>query len=396
MLALTNDQRALLTTLRRFCDERLEPRVRAFESGEEPLEPFFGELSAAMGLREVANAVVEGGPSPIEGMPPLLLTSFLMHAISRSAPGVALSYGATTGLFGGAVVACGTEEQRRTWGRKALALELVGAWALTEPGAGSDAFGAMSTRAKAVDGGFVLNGSKTYITNAPTCDVALVQARIEGAADGRIAGFIVPSEARGFTRGRPFDKFGMRSSPTGELFLDEVFVPHALVLGGLGPDGLPQDARFAIKASLGAERLGMIPMLLAMVDRCLEECTAYAKGRVQFGQPIAQYQLVQEKLARIYATKVMLETLFLRQTEAVGSGRLDAISRAEASAQKLWAAKATVDATLEAMQVLGGAGYMQGSVVGMMMRDAKLFQIGGGTDDMQVLTIARDLLKGRA
>jgi hypothetical protein len=140
----------------------------------------------------------------------------------------------------------------------------------------------------------------------------------------------------------------------------------------------------------------MIPMLLAMVERCLEECTAYAKTRVQFGAPIASYQLVQEKLARIYATKVMLETLFLRQTEAVGGGRLDAISRAEASAQKLWAAKATVDAALDAMQILGGAGYMSGSVVEMMVRDAKLFQIGGGTDDMQVLTIARDLLKGRA
>jgi alkylation response protein AidB-like acyl-CoA dehydrogenase len=137
-------------------------------------------------------------------------------------------------------------------------------------------------------------------------------------------------------------------------------------------------------------------MLLAMVDRCLDECTSYAKTRVQFGAPIASYQLVQEKLARIYATKVLLETLFLRQTEAVGGGRLDAITRAEASAQKLWAAKATVDAAMEAMQVLGGAGYMSGSVVEMMLRDAKLFQIGGGTDDMQVLTIARDLLKGRA
>jgi alkylation response protein AidB-like acyl-CoA dehydrogenase len=140
----------------------------------------------------------------------------------------------------------------------------------------------------------------------------------------------------------------------------------------------------------------MMPMLLAMVERCLDECTAYAKTRVQFGAPIASYQLVQEKLARIYATKVLLETLFLRQTEAVCGGRLDAISRAEASAQKLWAAKATVDAAMEAMQVLGGAGYMSGSVVEMMLRDAKLFQIGGGTDDMQVLTIARDLLKGRA
>jgi acyl-CoA dehydrogenase len=396
MLELSNDQRALLATLRRFCTERLEPRVRLFEAGAEPLEPFYRELAKALGLGDVATAIVDGTPSPLEGMPPLLLTSFIMHELSRCAPGVALSFGATTGLFGGAVVACGTEEQRRTWGRRALSLELVGAWALTEPNAGSDAFGSMQTRARPVDGGFVLNGTKTFITNAPTCDVALVQARIEGAGDGRIAGFIVPSEARGFTRGRPFHKFGMQSSPTGELFLEEVFVPNELVLGGVGPEGMPQDARLAIKASLGAERLGMIPMLLAMVERCLEEVTAYAKTRVQFGAPIASYQLVQEKLARIYATKVMLETLFLRQTEAVGGGRLDAISRAEASAQKLWAAKATVDAALEAMQVLGGAGYVSGSVVEMMVRDAKLFQIGGGTDDMQVLTIARDLLKGRA
>ena len=395
MLELTPEHRALLATVRRFCRERLEPQVRSFEAGDEPLEPFFRELSEVLGLREVAASIVEGTPSPLESVPPLLLTSFIMHELSRSCPGVALSFGATTGLFGGAIIACGTDEQRRTWGRRALSLDLVGAWALTEPGAGSDAFGGMTTRARAVDGGFRLRGSKTYITNAPTCDVALVQARIEGAGDGRIAGFIVPSEARGFTRGRPFDKFGMQASPTGELFLDDVFVPNELVLGGVGSDGLPQDARIAIKASLGAERLGMIPMLLAMVERCLEESITYAKGRVQFGEPIANYQLVQEKLAHIHTTKVLLETLFLRQTEAIVAGRLDAITRAEASAHKLFAAKATVDAAMEAMQVLAGAGYMRGSVVEMMVRDAKLFQIGGGTDDMQRLTIARDLLRAR-
>ena len=395
MLELPPDHRALLATVRRFCRERLEPHVAAFEAGDEPLEPFFRELSEALGLREVASALVDGTPSPFEGLPPLLLTSFVMHELSRCCPGVALSFGATTGLFGGAIVACGTDEQKRTWGKRALALDLVGAWALTEPGAGSDAFGSMKTRARAVDGGFILRGSKTFITNAPTCDVALVQARIEGTGDGRIAGFIVPTEARGFTRGRPFDKFGMQSSPTGELFLEDVFVPNELVLGGVGPDGLPQDARIAIKASLGAERLGMIPMLLAMVERCLEESLTYAKGRVQFGEPIANYQLVQQKLANIHTTKVLLETLFLRQTEAIALGRLDAITRAEASAHKLYAAKATVDAAMEAVQVMGGAGYMRGSVVEMMARDAKLFQIGGGTDDMQVLTIARDLLRVR-
>jgi alkylation response protein AidB-like acyl-CoA dehydrogenase len=395
MLELPPDHRALLATVRRFCRERLEPHVAAFEAGDEPLEPFFRELSESLGLRDVASAIVDGTPSPFEGLPPLLLTSFVMHELSRCCPGVALSFGATTGLFGGAIVACGTDEQKRTWGKRALALDLVGAWALTEPGAGSDAFGSMKTRARAVDGGFILRGSKTFITNAPTCDVALVQARIEGTGDGRIAGFIVPTEARGFTRGRPFDKFGMQSSPTGELFLEDVFVPNELVLGGVGPDGLPQDARIAIKASLGAERLGMIPMLLAMVERCLEESLTYAKGRVQFGEPIANYQLVQQKLANIHTTKVLLETLFLRQTEAIALGRLDAITRAEASAHKLYAAKATVDAAMEAVQVMGGAGYMRGSVVEMMARDAKLFQIGGGTDDMQVLTIARDLLRVR-
>ena len=393
MLELPDDHRAILDTVRRFCRERLEPRVRAFENGDEPLEPFFRELSESLGLREVADALVDGTASPFEGVSPLVLTGFVMHELSRCCPGVALSFGATTGLFGGAVMACGTPDQKRTWGRRALSLDAVGAWALTEPGAGSDAFGAMRTRARGVDGGFILRGTKTFITNAPTCDVALVQARVEGASDGKIAGFIIPTEARGFTRGRPFDKLGMQASPTGEIFLEDVFVPNEMVLGGLDADGLPHAARFAIRASLGAERMGMIPMLLAMVERCLEEATTYAKGRVQFGAPIASFQLVQEKLARIHTTKMLLEVLFLRQIEAIGCGRLGAISRAEASAQKLFAAKAAVDAAMDAIQILGGAGYMRGSVVEMMARDAKLFQIGGGTDDMQILTIARELLR---
>jgi len=182
----------------------------------------------------------------------------------------------------------------------------------------------------------------------------------------------------------------MHTSPTGEVFLDDVRLGHDRLLGGAGAGDALGDGKAAAKSSLQGERFGMTPMCLGIVDRCLEESLRYAKEREQWGKPIATFQLVQEKLALIYQTRSIMLTLLFRQLESEAKGI--PLSAAEASASKLYCARGATACALEAVQVMGGAGYMSGSVVEMMARDAKLFQIGGGTDEVQILRIAREIL----
>jgi len=187
---------------------------------------------------------------------------------------------------------------------------------------------------------------------------------------------------------------GMHSSPTGEIFLDDVPLAEDRLLGHPRPEvaegAKPADARSAARSSLQGERFGMTPMCLGIVDRCLEESVRYAKEREQWGKPISTFQLVQEKLARIYQARMIMTTLLLRQLESEAAGV--PLPEAEASASKLYCAQTATACALEAVQIMGGAGYMSGSVVEMLARDAKLFQIGGGTDEVQILRIARELL----
>jgi alkylation response protein AidB-like acyl-CoA dehydrogenase len=381
MLDLPEDLQAAQRQVRAFCLRHVEPAVLELEAGRALPYPIFRELGRALGMAEFAAA--RAGGAPDDG-----LLAILSWELTRSCAGVALAFGASLGLFAGAVLARGTPEQKICWARPVLACERIGAWALTEPGAGSDAFGAMRTRATRVSGGFELSGAKTFITNAPYADVFVVYARAdEGSRDPDVRAFLVERGARGLTTGPAMRKMGMHASPTGEVFLEGVFVPEADVLGGAAAD----DARKAARASLAAERLGMTPMCLGIVERCLEEATRHARERTQWGRPIATFQLVQEKLAQMYVARSTMFTLFLRQLEALRSGV--ALSEAEASAQKLYCARTSTACALDAVQVLGGAGYMEG-VVERMARDAKLFQIGGGTDEIQTLRIARALVEG--
>jgi alkylation response protein AidB-like acyl-CoA dehydrogenase len=312
-----------------------------------------------------------------------------------------MAFGASLGLFGGAVMSKGTLEQKERFALPVLTLEKIGAWGLTEPGAGSDAFGSMKTHAKRTDGGFRLSGSKTFITNAPFADNFLIYARMLGEDFGPqdVRAFIVERGSKGLSTSAPFKKMGMHASPTGEIFLDDVFVPKDQLLGGEQADSQvgarplrgSSDARSAARESLKGERFGMTPMCLGILDRCLEESIKYAKQREQWGKPIATFQLVQEKLAKMFATKSVVQALLFRQLEADKAGV--GLSVEEASASKLYCARETTACALEAVQIMGGAGYMNGSVVEMLARDAKLFQIGGGTDEIQILRIARELLE---
>jgi alkylation response protein AidB-like acyl-CoA dehydrogenase len=390
MLDFTEEQKLAQSAIRAWCAQHLEPKVRAMESGELPVYGAMREMAATFGIAEMARAAIEKmkarkGDEKRSGLGmQSAMMAILMMELSRCCPGFCLAFGASLGLFGGAVMARGTLEQKERWALPVLTMEKIGAWALTEPGAGSDAFGSMQTTARRTDGGWLLKGSKTFITNAPFADLFVVYAKVDPED---VRAFVVAREgSRGLTTSKPFAKMGMHASPTGEVFLDDVFVPADQLLGGEEA----ANARSAAKASLSNERFGMTPMCLGILDRCLDESVRYAKDRTQWGKPIASFQLVQEKIARMYTARAITKTLLLRQLEAEAQGF--PLGAEEASATKLYCARITTECAMDAVQLMGGAGYMTGSVVEMLARDAKLLQIGGGTDEIQILRIAREVL----
>ena len=427
-LDFSDEHKLAAQLIRTWCTTRLGPAVPELEEAKGPPYALMRELSATFGIADTVRASFAKGRTRAAGATgagagsdatddagPIAastraggnegpLMAILMMELSRFCPGFAMSFGASLGLCGGAILSRGTPEQRERFALPVLTMEKIGAWALTEPGAGSDAFGSMSTRARRVDGGWRLTGSKTFITNAPYADVFVVYARVDegragagsveaedparstGDAARGVRAFVVERGAEGLATGAPMRKMGMHASPTGELFLDDVFVPGDRLLGG-------EDAgneRAAAKSSLKGERFGMTPMCLGIVDRCLEESVHYAKERVQWGQPIATFQLVQEKIAKMYMAKTLIHTLLMRQLAAERAGV--ALPVEEASACKLYCARTATDVAMDAVQLKGGAGYMRDGVVEMLARDAKLLQIGGGTDEIQILRIAREVL----
>jgi hypothetical protein len=250
----------------------------------------------------------------------------------------------------------------------------------------------MRTVARADGDGFILNGQKTFITNAPFADVCVVYAKIDRGqgtplAERPIHAFVVEKGTKGFAQSAPMKKMGMHCSPTGELFLEDVRLGREHLLGEVEHD----EARDKARDVFHGERTGMAPMALGIIERCLELSLAYSKERVTWGRPIADYQLVQEKLARMFVHRQNVENLIFKQLWLLKTG--GSMSAAEASATKLYCARAATEVALEAVQIFGGNGYMREFHVEQHARDAKLLQIGGGTDEIQIINIARHLLK---
>jgi alkylation response protein AidB-like acyl-CoA dehydrogenase len=263
--------------------------------------------------------------------------------------------------------------------------ERIGSWGLTEPEAGSDALSGMRTTARRDGDHYVLSGSKTFITNAPYADVFLIYARVRGGVhDGAIQPFIVERADQGLTTGPPMKKMGMRGSPTGEVFLDDVRIPADRLLGG----GVRQ--RDHVKSSLTAERGGLSILSYGIAERCFEIARDYAKTRTQFGRRIADFQLVQQRLARMWVAVSNCRRIVYADWLA---GRTLRESVADVCAGKLYCAEMGTFVAFEAIHVLAGNGYMEEYVVERLARDAKLIELGGGTTEMQILTIARQLLE---
>jgi acyl-CoA dehydrogenase len=404
MFDFTDEQKMIRKTLRRWVEAELAPHVDALESEAMlPYEPM-RKLIATFGMADMAKQALakaeerdkgaaDGAAAREDGSTrDSMMSAITAIEFSRVSPGFAMAVGASLGLCGGAIMRRGTPAQRRRFALPVLTGEKIGAWAITEPGAGSDAFGGMRTVARRVDGGYALRGQKTFISNAPYADVFLVYAKMEEGErplrDRPIHAFLLERGAEGMTLGKPMKKMGMWSSPTGEIFLDEVFVPADQLLGEKEKEPSREGARDVFHG----ERTGLVPMAFGIIERCLEESIRYAKERKTWDRTIGEYQLVQAKLARMYIHYQNVRNLLFKFLWMQDKGLR--LTMGEASSMKAYCAPAATEVAMEAVQIFGGNGYMREFRVEQLARDAKLLQIGGGTDEIQLVTCARALLAG--
>ena len=393
-------------TVRKFVEAEIVPNLEELEHGDTPPYEVLRKLYSTFGMDEMARARFdkqiereergekqEKGEQSAGGRGDTVAMSLIpLIELSRFCPGMVTALGVSMGLTGAALMSKGTVEQKKRWGRDLLTLEKIGAWAITEAGSGSDAFGSMkSTARRTEEGGYVLNGSKTFITNGPYADTIVFICKLEEAGvdskDRQVLTFVLDSGMKGLTQSKPLRKMGLHSSPTGELFLQDVEVGADRLLGGSesGSKG-----REGAKDTFSMERAGVAAMAYGIIDRCLELSLVYAKERVQFGKPIGEFQLIQEKLVRMVVAKMNIENMLFRTIESAEPGR--GLTFAEASAMKLYSARAATEVALEAVQIHGGNGYMSEYHVEQLCRDAKVLQIYGGTDEIQISQIARTLL----
>jgi alkylation response protein AidB-like acyl-CoA dehydrogenase len=408
MFELDDTQRAFESTVRAWCEKELAPAVPMLESGEQLPYDLLRQLGSGLGIAELLgqlgerrlralrtgrssaeDALRSSGDSGLGDDP--MLTSLLLKEISRVSPGFGMVFIATLGC-GMALLRGGTELIERCT-LPLLRFERIGAWALTEPSAGSDAFGSMRTRAILEEDALVLNGQKTFISNAPYADVFVIYARVAADRDApperqTVRPIAVERGTPGLETGPPLRKMGMHDSPTGEIFLQDCRVPRANLIGSL--DSSVGSRGSAALDTINQERAVMPAMCLGIIERCVEESTHYASQREQFGRPIGEFQGIAFKLARMELALENARNLVAKLAWAQREGRLDARL---ASLAKLYCAEEAVKVSLDAIQIHGGAGYMTDLPLEKLMRDAKMFEIGGGTNEIQLQTIASSMLR---
>lgn len=376
-LGLSPEQELLRATVREFARRDVAPRAKAIDAAQSfPAESW--AQAAELGLLG-ATAPAEYGGAGL-GLAELCIVGEELAAACLSTAATVLHQ---ADMVVGRIARHGSAEQKERWLPGLIDGSVIGCLAMTEPEAGSDVM-SMRTRAERIDGGWRLDGTKTFITNGPVADLALVYARTGGAEERQLGLFAIPTDAPGFARGRKFSKMGWRGSPTGELILDGCEVGDEALVGG------PDEGRAILLAGLDSERVLMAAESVGVAQGALEVALDYARERRQFGRPIGEFQLIGGKLADMYteteAARALTWTALARvEAEAAGSREL-------ASAAKLMGGDVAMRVTTEAVQVLGGYGYIDEFPVERYMRDAKLMQIGGGTAEIQRFIIARGLL----
>jgi isovaleryl-CoA dehydrogenase len=305
-----------------------------------------------------------------------------MEEVSRASASVGLSYGAHSNLCVNQIRRNGNDRQKRRFLPGLISGEHVGALAMSEPGAGSDVM-SMKLRAEKREGRYVLNGTKMWITNGPDADVIVVYARTDPAAGARgITAFIVEKGCKGYTTAQKLDKLGMRGSNTCELVFDDCEVLEENVLGTAG-QGVE-----VLMSGLDYERAVLAAGPLGIMQSCLDAVIPHLHQRKQFGQPIGEFQLMQGKLADMYVTANACRAYVYAVGRACDAGN---VTRKDAAGAILFAAERATWMALEAIQCLGGTGYVNDSPTGRLLRDAKLYEIGAGTSEIRRWLIGREL-----
>lgn len=306
-----------------------------------------------------------------------------MEEISRASASVGLSYGAHSNLCVNQIRLNGTEAQKRRYLPKLVAGEHVGALAMSEPGAGSDVVG-MKLKAERKGDRWVLNGTKMWITNGPDADTLVVYAKTDPAAGPRgITAFLVEKGFKGFSTAQKLDKLGMRGSNTCELVFQDCEVPEENVLGRVG-EGVR-----VLMSGLDYERAVLAGGPLGIMQACLDIVLPYVRDRRQFGRPIGEFQLMQGKVADMYVALNASRAYVYAVGRACDRGR---VTRQDAAGAILYAAEKATWMALQAIQALGGNGYINDFATGRLLRDAKLYEIGAGTSEVRRMLIGREVI----
>ncbi len=375
---LDEELNMLRDTVYQFCQKELAPRATDIDRNNEFPMDLWPKLGA-LGVLGMTVDEAYGGTNM-----GYLAHAIVMEEISRASAAVGLSYGAHSNLCLNQIQKNGTPRQREQYLPKLCSGEHIGALAMSEPSAGSDVV-SMRLRADKKGDHYILNGNKFWITNGPDADVYVIYAKTEPDAGSRgITAFIVERDSPGFSRAQKLDKLGMRGSNTCELVFEDCEVPAENILGELNK-GVA-----VLMSGLDYERAVLSGGPVGLMQACIDVCVPYVHDRKQFDQPIGEFQLVQGKLADMYSLTAASRSFLYAVCRALDRGE---DSRKDAAAVILYTAEMATKCALDAIQLLGGNGYINDYPTGRLLRDAKLYEIGAGTSEIRRMLIGRELFR---
>ena len=372
---------AIRDTVRRFAIEEIAPRADEIDKTNSFPNDLW-EKMGALGLHGITVSETDGGAEM-----GYLAHCIVIEEISRASASVGLSYGAHSNLCVNQVARWGTSEQKARYLPKLISGEHIGSLAMSEPGAGSDVV-SMKLQAEKRNDRFILNGNKMWITNSPDASTLIVYAKTDMDAGPRgITAFMIERDMAGFSVGAKLDKLGMRGSNTAELIFDNCEVPFENVLGEEGK-GVN-----VLMSGLDFERVVLAAGPVGIMAAAMDIVVPYIHEREQFGQPIGSFQLMQGKIADMYTTMNACRSYVYAVAAACDRGET---TRKDSAGCILYAAEKATQIALEAIQCLGGNGYINDYPAGRLLRDAKLYEIGAGTSEIRRMLIGRELFNETA